>query len=158
MSAFVPVDLASAVQDRLRDRIPAAELPDIAGETDFATLVAERRLPPRLPAAFVIATGFNVQFQRRVGTISHDITQGLGVVLVQSHAGDASGALARAAVWPLELRVIQALAGWSPASGYAGFALTESQLQGLGGAGAAGSVASTISFVTEWKLHSREAS
>lgn len=154
--SFAPIDLADAVQQRLRAHVTA--LADVKGDTDFARLVADRRLPARLPAAFVIVTGFNAQFQRRVGAISHDITQGVAVVLVQSHAGDASGDKARAAVWPLELAVIDALAGWSPAKGYAGFALTESRLQGLGGAGAAGAVASTISFVTEWKLHSREAS
>ncbi|MBP2301307.1 phage tail terminator protein [Azospirillum picis] len=149
----VPLDLAAAVQDRLRDKIPAFSLPDIKGETDFAKLVAEKRLPQRLPAAFVLSTGWNATYQRRVGAVSHDIAQGVAVVLVQSHAGDASGDKARASVWPLELAVVTALAGWSPATGYAAFAATESRLQGLGSAGAAGAVASTLSFVTEWKLH-----
>ncbi len=153
---FAPIDLAVRVQERLRDHVP--ELIDVKGDVDFAKLVAERRLPTRLPAAFVVATGLNAQFQRRVGAVSHDVTQGVSVVLVQAHAGDASGEKARAAVWPLELSVITTLAGWSPAAGYAAIGLTESRLQGLGAAGATGAVASTISFVTEWKLHSRELS
>ncbi|AWB06812.1 hypothetical protein A6A40_17320 (plasmid) [Azospirillum humicireducens] len=152
-----PIDLVAAVQARLRDKIPEATLPDIKGETDFARLIAEKRLPARMPAAFVVAPGWNANYQRRVGAVSHDITQGVAVVLVQSHAGDASGALARASVWPLELAVVTALAGWSPAEGYLAFAATESRLQGLGSAGAAGAVASTLSFVTEWKLHAKEA-
>lgn len=157
MRDFVPIDLASAVQSRLRTRLDASVLPDIKGETDFATLINDRRLPARLPAAFVVVTGLAADHQRRVGAISHNIGQGVSVVLVQSHAGDASGERARAAVWPLELSVITALAGWIPASGYAGFALTESRLQGLGAAGQSGAVASTISFSTEWKLHVKEA-
>lgn len=157
MSATVAVDLAETVIARLRDRL-GTEIPDIEGDTDFARLVAEKRLPPRLPAAFVIATGMAATFQRRVGTVSHDVAQGVSVVLVQSHAGDASGRGAQAASWPLQIAAIGALAGWSPATGYAALALTEARLQGLGGAGQSGAVAVTISFVTEWKLHAREAS
>lgn len=153
-----PIDLVEAVRARLRDKIPAETLPDIKGETDFAKLISEKRLPQRLPAAFVVATGWNATFQRRVGAVSHDIAQGVAVVLVQSHAGDASGDKARASVWPLELAAVTALAGWAPAAGYVAFAVTESRLQGLGSAGSAGAVASTLSFVTEWKLHAKEVS
>lgn len=151
-----PIDLAGAVIARLTDRLGSSL--DIKGDTDFARLVAEKRLPVRLPAAFVVATGFSAQSQRRVGAISHDVHQGVSVVLVTGHAGDASGRAAQAASWPAQLAVIQALAGWPPAPGYAALALAEGRLQGLGGAGQSGAVAVTISFSTEWKFHAREAS
>ena len=154
MTGFVPVDLADVVQTRIRDRVPELAR-DTAGAVDFAALVSAGQLPQRLPAAFVIAGGLVADGERRAGGTTSTVAQTVAVVLVQGDQRDTTGEAARAAVWPLEWTVIKSLAGWSPAPGYRELLLVEDRLQGMGAAGRTGVVASTISFTTEWKFHTR---
>lgn len=146
------IDLTAAVMGRLR-----ATITDLhhttAGALDFEALVAAKQLPARLPAAFVIGGQMEAASDERAGRLGIRLAEGVAVVLMQGSLRDATGAAARAAIWPLQLAALTALTGWRPAAGYAPLAPVSSRLQGIGGDVRTGAVTVTLEFVTSFTWH-----
>jgi hypothetical protein len=110
------MSLVDDVTERLKAEVPAFQN-RVEGAAELATLVAQKTLPPRTPASFVLPLGFgaapNTVF---TGAHSQRITERVGVVFLVRYAGDATGGKSLPSITVLEKAIEAALVGWQPAS------------------------------------------
>lgn len=89
----------------------------VEGAAELAALVAQKTLPARTPAGFVLPLGLSAE-PNTVFTGGHRqrVTERVGVVFLVRYAGDATGARSLPTITALETAIEGALAGWQPAS------------------------------------------
>ncbi|WP_374653119.1 hypothetical protein [Dongia sp.] len=118
-----------------------------AGE--LARLIAAGTAPRQVPAGFVVPIGEDAEPAVDMsGTLRQRVTETIGIVLVNSVAGDASGAKSRAPLDLINDAVKTALVGWEPAPGCDLIEFRRSRLVGL----QAGAVFIQTDVLTRWYL------
>lgn len=87
----------------------------IEGAAELSALVQGGRAPNRTPAAFVIPVGLRATPPSAAAGLFRQVySETIGVVIVQTTAGDARGAAGVMPVHGLRQQVIECLAGWGP--------------------------------------------
>jgi hypothetical protein len=108
------IDLVGVVAARLKAQVTALQN-RVDDAAELAVLIQQKRLPQRVPAAFVLPIGEDAEpAGDHTGLSVQRITDVVAIVLMERKQGDASGAEALAKTVPLRDQVRDAIAGWSP--------------------------------------------
>lgn len=141
------MSLVTDVIARLESQVPA--LIKVEGAAELSLLIDKGKLPPRTPAAFVLWLGEDAAPVATVtGVHRQQVTTVIGVVLVESVAGDATGARAYEEAAPLRDAVTDALAGWPPGTGFEPCAYRRGRFVGM----PQGKLMIQVDVSTTWQL------
>ncbi len=135
------------VIDRLKAEVTALH-GRVEGAAELAALLHRGQGPQRMPAAFVLPLGEDADPNGHANIHSQRITEAVGVIVVERHAGDATGGEVLDRIAPLLTAVRAALAGWTPASAETVVDYVRSRLVGL----KAGAVFIQQSYATAYYL------
>lgn len=139
--------LVDQVATRLRDQVAALKSVGLAAE--LARLVEKGVVPQRLPAAFVLPIGDDAAPNiLAAGGHRQNVTETVGVILIDRVAGDATGGKTLGDIEPVRAAIRAAIAGWEPtAPGAEPFDYRRGRLHGVFGA-----VFYQLDFSTTWLL------
>lgn len=141
------IDLVQSTVARLQAEVPA--LRRVEGAAELAALVSAGQLPQQTPAAYVLPLGDDAEANRSATVgVNQRVTEQLGVVLIDRHAGSRHGEEARADLVPLIQACRAALIGWQPDGSYSALEYRRGRLVAL----VTGSVVYQLDFSTRWHL------
>lgn len=120
----------SEVFDRVTDKVPALA-GRLQGATDFARLVAEKKLPQNTPAAFVLHGALDGgKADLATGYFRQEMVESISIVLIVRSASDPTGMRAMEDMVPLVRAVVKGVAGWGPDDAPGVFTLGRGDLVG----------------------------
>lgn len=108
--------LATDLRDRIDGSVDALKgaIEEVA---DLAALVADKAMPQKSPAAFVVPLGFDASTPDAAsGAFRQNYDETVGVVLVVQAPGDVKAKRALPAIDALVDSIINAVCGWAPAT------------------------------------------